>query len=193
MTTQLHTRDTGQEPAATHRWWVLGVLVVSLLLAVLDPSILNVALNTLAEPAPQGLGASSGALQWAVDAHPLAFAALLLGTGVLADRGGRRRTLVACLAVLGLCSLWFAHTGGSGELIAARTGLGVGGALVPRGAALADRAVGSFVSAMHTTAPVAAAVTFAGTLVSLFLLPSRARDASAGPAPAARVHHSTEV
>ncbi|MFK8911454.1 DHA2 family efflux MFS transporter permease subunit [Streptomyces sp. YS-3] len=130
MTTQLASRPAEQDRAAAHRWWVLGVLVVSLLLVVLDTSILNVALKTLAEPAPRGLGASSGALQWSVDSYTLVFAALLFSTGVLADRWGRKRTLVAGLVVFGGCSLWSALAGSAGELIAARAGLGVGGALV---------------------------------------------------------------
>lgn len=111
MTTQLEPRTTEQDQAAAHRWWVLGVLVVSLLLVVLDTSILNVALKTLAEPAPQGLGASSSALQWSVDSYTLVFAALLFSTGVLADRWGRKRTLVTGLVVFGGCSLWSAYAG----------------------------------------------------------------------------------
>lgn len=131
MTTQPRLRTAEQAPAPDpRRWWVLGVLLVSLLLVVLDTSILSVALKTLAQPEPIGLGASQSALQWSVDSYTLAFAALLFTTGVLADRWGRKRTLVAGLVVFGACSLWSAYAGSTDELILARAGLGVGGALV---------------------------------------------------------------
>ncbi|MER5460198.1 DHA2 family efflux MFS transporter permease subunit [Streptomyces sp. NPDC002668] len=130
MTTQPLLRTAGQLPAPdARRWWVLGVLLVSLLLVVLDTSILSVALKTLAQPEPVGLGASQSELQWSVDSYTLVFAALLFTTGVLADRWGRKRTLVAGLVVFGACSLWSAYAGSADELIVARAGLGVGGAL----------------------------------------------------------------
>ncbi|MGI5404491.1 MFS transporter [Streptomyces sp. CA-135486] len=131
MTTQPQLR-TAETPTAfdTRRWWVLGVLLVSLLLVVLDTSILSVALKTLAQSEPVGLGASQSALQWSVDSYTLVFAALLFTTGVLADRWGRKRTLLAGLVVFGGCSLWSAYAGSADELIVARAGLGVGGALV---------------------------------------------------------------
>ncbi|WP_316762745.1 DHA2 family efflux MFS transporter permease subunit [Streptomyces herbicida] len=121
-----HTPQT----AHPHRWRVLAVLLVSLLLVVLDTSILNVALKTLAEPAPVGLGARQSELQWSIDSYTLVFAALLFTTGVLADRCGRKRTLLAGLVVFGGCSLWSAYAHSADELIIARAGLGVGGALV---------------------------------------------------------------
>ncbi|MER5943834.1 DHA2 family efflux MFS transporter permease subunit [Streptomyces sp. NPDC001928] len=132
MTSQPHLRLAEQTPSAAHphRWRVLAVLLVGLLLVVLDTSILNVALKTLAEPAPVGLGATQSELQWSIDSYTLVFAALLFTTGVLADRWGRKRTLLAGLVVFAGCSLWSAHAHSAGELVVARAGLGVGGALV---------------------------------------------------------------
>ncbi|MGI5379742.1 DHA2 family efflux MFS transporter permease subunit [Streptomyces sp. CA-251387] len=132
MTSQPHLRPAERTPSAAHphRWRVLAVLLVGLLLVVLDTSILNVALKTLAEPAPVGLGATQSELQWSIDSYTLVFAALLFTTGVLADRWGRKRTLLAGLVVFGGCSLWSAHAHSAGELVVARAGLGVGGALV---------------------------------------------------------------
>jgi DHA2 family multidrug resistance protein-like MFS transporter len=131
VTTQPRLRTAEQAPAPdARRWWVLGVLLVGLLLVVLDTSILSVALKTLAQPEPVGLGASQSALQWSVDSYTLVFASLLFTTGVLADRWGRKRTLVAGLVVFGGCSLWSAYAASAEELIVARAGLGVGGALV---------------------------------------------------------------
>lgn len=70
------------------------MLVSSLLVVVLDTSILNVALKTLAQPKPKGLGASQTQLEWATNAYTLAFAGLLFTWGVLGDRLGRKRVLV---------------------------------------------------------------------------------------------------
>ena len=70
----------------SRRWWALGALVICLLTLGLDGTILNVALPTLATE----LGASTGGLQWIVDAYILVFAGLLLPIGALGDRIGRR-------------------------------------------------------------------------------------------------------
>ncbi|GAA2511340.1 MFS transporter [Streptomyces thermolineatus] len=119
-------------PEAVHRrrWAVLAVLLSSLLVVVLDNSILNVALKTLAMPPPTGLGASQSALEWAVNSYTLVFAALLFTGGLLGDRLGRKKTLTAGMAVFGLGSLLSAFAGSTGELIAFRAVMGLGGALV---------------------------------------------------------------
>ena len=62
------------------RWWILGVLCLSLLVIGLDNTILNVALPTLS----RDLGATNSQLQWMVDAYVLVFAGLLLTTEVTA-------------------------------------------------------------------------------------------------------------
>ncbi len=67
------------------RWAILGVLVISLLVVVLDNTILNVALRTLADPV-HGLGASQGELEWSINSYTLVFAGLLFTFGVLGDR-----------------------------------------------------------------------------------------------------------
>ena len=76
------------------RWFALAVLCVSLLIVTLDNTVLNVALPTLVDK----LHASSSDLQWIVDAYVLVFAGLLLVSGSLADRVGRKRTFLAGLA-----------------------------------------------------------------------------------------------
>src|SRR5690242_13988482 len=63
--------------AYSRRWWTLGVLCLSLLVIVVDTTIVNVALPTFA----RDLHASSSGLQWIVDAYTLTFAALLLLAG----------------------------------------------------------------------------------------------------------------
>ncbi|WP_328348530.1 MFS transporter [Micromonospora sp. NBC_00421] len=111
------------------RWAILGVLVISLLVVVLDNTILNVALRTLADPV-HGLGASQGELEWAINSYTLVFAGLLFTFGVLGDRVGRRRFLLVGLVLFGLSSLLSAYAQSPGQLIAARALMGVGGAAI---------------------------------------------------------------
>ncbi|HMG27744.1 MAG TPA: MFS transporter [Acidimicrobiia bacterium] len=116
------------------RWWILAVLCLSLLIIVVDNSILNVALPTLARPESQGgLDATTSQLQWMVDAYTLVFAGLLLTAGSLGDRFGRRGALQVGLSVFGLGSLLSAMSSSPGQLIAARALMGVGGAFIMPG------------------------------------------------------------
>ena len=110
----------------SRRWYTLGVLCLSLLVIVVDSTIVNVALPTLS----RDLHASSSGLQWIVDAYTLTFAALLLLAGAIADRYGRHRALAGGLAVFAAGSLAAAFTQTTAELIAARAVMGVGGALI---------------------------------------------------------------
>jgi len=112
--------------AFERRWWTLVVLSVSLLVISLDNTILNVALPTI----ERDLDASAGALQWIVDSYTLVFAGLLLTMGSLGDRFGRRRALVAGLAVFGTGSLLAALAPSADALIASRALMGLGGALI---------------------------------------------------------------
>src|SRR2546423_8999521 len=109
------------------RWAILGVLVVSLLVVVLDNTVLNVAMRTIADPA-HGLGASQSQLEWAINSYTLVFAGLLFTAGVLGDRYGRRLTLLVGLALFGLASLASAYAQDPNQLIAARAIMGIGGA-----------------------------------------------------------------
>ncbi len=108
------------------RWWILGVLCTSLLVIGLDNTILNVALPTLV----RDLHASTSQLQWLVDAYVLVFAGLLLTTGSLSDRYGRRYALAAGLVVFGIGSVLSAFAGSANTLIATRALMGIGGALI---------------------------------------------------------------
>ena len=106
------------------RWQALIVLALSLLVVTVGNTILNVGLPTIQEE----LDASASELQWIVDGYLLLFAGLLLAAGSLGDRFGRRRALLAGLAVFGAGSLWAAFAGSATELIAARALMGVGAA-----------------------------------------------------------------
>src|SRR5438477_12519115 len=77
------------------RWLTLLVLCVSLLVIVIDNTIVNVALPTLV----RDLGTSISDLQWVVDAYTLVFAGLLLTAGSLGDRFGRKGALTLGLVI----------------------------------------------------------------------------------------------
>ena len=67
-------------------------------MVVLDNTILNVALKTIADPA-KGLGATQSELEWSINSYTLVFAGLLFTFGVIGDRVGRKRVLVGGMAV----------------------------------------------------------------------------------------------
>ncbi|HEU5354095.1 MAG TPA: MFS transporter, partial [Actinocrinis sp.] len=112
------------------RWLILGVLVFSLLVVVLDNTVLNVALKTIALPKPDGLGASQSDLEWSINSYTLIFAGLLFTWGILADRLGRKRILMLGMVLFGITSVLCAYAGSPGELIAARAAMGFAGAAI---------------------------------------------------------------
>jgi EmrB/QacA subfamily drug resistance transporter len=111
------------------RWIILGVLITSLMAIVLDNTVLNVALKTIAEPAA-GLGASQSQLEWAINSYTLVFAGLLFTFGVIGDRIGRKRMLMAGLAAFGLFSLITAYSHSPDQLVWARAAMGLAAAAV---------------------------------------------------------------
>ncbi|WP_018566042.1 MFS transporter [Streptomyces sp. PsTaAH-124] len=118
---------TGREPRRTA---VLVAVLAAVLLVSMDNSILNVALKTLAEPAPVGLGADHSQLQWAVDAYTLAYAGLLLVSGLLGDRVGHKKLLVAGVALFGVSSALSAYARTPDQLTGLRAVMGVAGSLI---------------------------------------------------------------
>jgi EmrB/QacA subfamily drug resistance transporter len=111
------------------RWAILGVLVFSLLAVVLDNTILNVAMKTIADPVA-GLGATQGELEWAINSYTLVFAGLLFTFGVIGDRTGRKRMLFIGMILFGLSSLASAYAQDPAQLILARAAMGLGGAAI---------------------------------------------------------------
>ena len=75
------------------RWWTLGTLCVALIVIGVDNTILNVALPSIV----RDLNASGSQLQLMVDAYTVVFACLLLTSGSLGDRYGRRHALTRYL------------------------------------------------------------------------------------------------
>lgn len=91
-----------------HRWRILGVQCLSLVLIVAGNSSLNVALPTIVRE----LGATQTQLQWIVDAYAITFAAILLPAGALGDRYGRKGTLQVGLTVFGGAAFGRRRAGG---------------------------------------------------------------------------------
>ncbi len=125
-TNRLRIDSNGTAEPYEKRWVALGVLCLSLILVVLDNTVLNVALPTLV----RDLGASTTDLQWMVDSYVIVFAGLLLTAGALGDRFGRRRSLQAGLVVFSVASGLAAISTTSSQLIGARAVMGLGAAFV---------------------------------------------------------------
>ena len=115
-------------PAAGHprRWAVLAVLALTVFITVVDGTIVNVALPSLARE----LDATTRQLQWIVDAYLVVFAGLLLAAGGLGDRYGRKPLLIAGLAAFGATSALAGSMGSAETLIGARALMGIGAAMV---------------------------------------------------------------
>ncbi|MBB2915563.1 EmrB/QacA subfamily drug resistance transporter [Streptosporangium becharense] len=108
------------------RWWVLGVLCLSLLVLVVDNSVLNLAIPALMID----LGAGPADIQWIIDAYILVFAGLLLTAGSLSDRYGRKRFLIIGLVLFGGASLAALAVTEPWHLVAVRALMGVGGSIL---------------------------------------------------------------
>ncbi|WP_420034626.1 MFS transporter [Streptomyces sp. cg28] len=129
-TTAENTGGTPQQPApaAGHpqRWIILGVICLAQLTVLLDNTVLNVAIPSLTRE----LHASTSDIQWVISAYSLVQSGLLLTAGSTADRYGRKKMLAAGLVLFGVGSLVAGLADSTGQLIAARAGMGVGGALL---------------------------------------------------------------
>ncbi|MBO9608882.1 MAG: MFS transporter [Paenibacillaceae bacterium] len=112
--------------SSTRRWWILGVLALSLLVIGLDMTVLNLAMPALAED----LQATTSQLQWFANAYNLVLAAMLLPAGLFGDRFGSKKVLLTALLLFGGASVACALAGDAGFLIAARAVLGLGAALM---------------------------------------------------------------
>ncbi|MFG2868155.1 MFS transporter [Streptomyces sp. NPDC048338] len=116
-------QTTGGHP---QRWLILGVICLAQLTVLLDNTVLSVAIPSLTSE----LHASTTDIQWMINAYSLVQSGLLLTVGNAADRYGRKKLLAAGLALFGLGSLAAGLAGTTAQLIAARAGMGVGGALL---------------------------------------------------------------
>ena len=125
MASTTETPGTKQRTPA-HGWWPLVVIASAHLMAILDTTVMFVALPSV----QHALGLSVTARQWIVTAYTLAFAALLLVGGRLADRLGARRTLLIGVAGFALASAAGGASVTGAMLIAARAVQGAAAALL---------------------------------------------------------------
>jgi EmrB/QacA subfamily drug resistance transporter len=105
---------------------ILAALLLAAFAINLDTTIVNVALPTLLRE----LHASNSQLQWIVDAYNLVFAALLLASGSLSDRVGRKGMLLAGLGVFGTATFVGGLMSSPSQLIAARCFMGLGATMI---------------------------------------------------------------
>ncbi|MEU4076463.1 MFS transporter [Streptomyces venezuelae] len=128
MTTTTTTpTDPARPPlSARGRWTVLAVCCLSMFLVGLDTTVVNVGLPAIG----RGLEVDTRGLEWIVDAYTLVLASLLISSGALADRFGRRRVFQSGLALFGAASLLCALAPTAGALVAGRALQGVGASML---------------------------------------------------------------
>ncbi|AOR36625.1 MFS transporter [Streptomyces fodineus] len=120
------TRPVPPVLSARRRWTVLAVCCLSMFLVGLDTTIVNVGLPAIG----RALGVGTRSLEWTVDAYTIVLAGLLISSGALADRFGRRRVFQWGLALFGAASLLCATAPSVGALVAARAVQGVGASML---------------------------------------------------------------
>ena len=127
------TTEADQNPAALgtpdrerRPLLLMVVLCVAQFMVILDATVVNVALPSIA----RSLSFPAGGLQWVVTAYVLASGGLVLLGGRAADVAGRRRIFLAGLALFTAASLASGIAPAAGALIAARAGQGLGAALL---------------------------------------------------------------
>jgi len=117
-------------------WVALAGLSAVFLFEMLDNAVLNVALPTIG----RDLRASTTDLQWVTGAYSVVFGGLMLLFGAIADRFGRRRTMLVGLVLLGVAGLATAFVTTTSELVAVRAVMGIAAAMTTPGSmALAFR------------------------------------------------------
>ncbi|ACZ31184.1 major facilitator superfamily MFS_1 [Xylanimonas cellulosilytica DSM 15894] len=104
-------------------WLALSVLLLGVAMALLDTTIVNVALPTIRT----SLDASEATLSWIVSGYALAYGLALIPSGRLGDRFGHSRMFIIGLTGFTLASLWCGLAGGPTELIVARIVQGASG------------------------------------------------------------------
>ena len=150
--------------------WALAGLSLSMLLSSLGTSIANVALPTLA----QAFAASFQAVQWIVLAYLLAITTLVVAAGRLGDIAGRRRLLLAGLALFTLASILCGAAPALWLLLAARAAQGVGAAIMMAltmalvGDTVAKERTGSAMGLLGTMSAIGTALgpSFGGILIA---------------------------
>lgn len=114
------------EPVSKTRWWTLAVLAFSVSLIVIDGTIVNVALPVIIA----ALSLTAAQAAWVTTIYALVFSALLIISGRLGDRYGRKTTLLTGIVIFVIASLMASSSQGASGMLLARALQGIGGALV---------------------------------------------------------------
>ena len=120
-----------------YKWVVATIFVIGLFMDIMDTTIVNVALPTLAKD----FGASAASIEWVVLGYLVSLAVWIPASGWVGDRFGTKRTFLFALLAFTLASALCGQANSAGELIAFRVLQGVGGGmLTPVGTAMLFRA-----------------------------------------------------
>ncbi|MCZ4604221.1 MFS transporter [Streptomyces sp. Lzd4kr] len=117
---------TAEAPVTQRPWLVLAIMCVGFFMALLDGSIVNIAIPTLID----GLDASYDQALWIIDGYMLVFSVLLITTGRLGDIYGYRRLFLIGITLFTVASALCGLSESPGWLLAARVLQGLGGALL---------------------------------------------------------------
>ncbi len=109
-----------------HKWVVLGATVFGLFMAILDASIVNIAIPTI----QRDLDTDIDSVTWVLNAYNLVFAVLLIPAGRLADRFGRKKLFLTGIIIFSLCSLGAGLSDRIEMLVAWRAAQAVGAAIM---------------------------------------------------------------
>jgi EmrB/QacA subfamily drug resistance transporter len=112
------------ERGLARRWWALIAICTGTFMLLVDVTIVQVALPRI----QRDLHASFTSLQWVIDAYALTLSALILTSGTLADRIGRKRVFTGGVALFTIASLLCGLSKSTTLLILARGLQGFGGA-----------------------------------------------------------------
>jgi EmrB/QacA subfamily drug resistance transporter len=130
QTTTAAPRSTARElsvaPTDARRWLIFAVTMFGLFMALLDMTVVNIAMPSLAH----GLNTSIASVSWVLNAYNIVFAVLLVPMGRLADQFGRKRFYLLGMAIFTLGSLLCASSWSVGPLIGSRVIQGAGAAVL---------------------------------------------------------------
>ncbi|MHB1005683.1 MAG: DHA2 family efflux MFS transporter permease subunit [Chloroflexota bacterium] len=112
--------------ARSNPWAVLIVMCLGFFMILLDTTVVNVAIPSIA----QGLGASLDGILWVLNSYILVYAVMLITAGRLGDRYGQRNLFALGMALFILASALSGVAQNTEQLIGARVLQGIGGALL---------------------------------------------------------------
>ncbi|HEX3032101.1 MAG TPA: MFS transporter, partial [Bacillota bacterium] len=111
---------------AIYKWLALSVVVVGTFMAILDSSIVNIAIPKMMAV----FGVSTDEIQWVVTAYMLVMGAVIPVTGYLSDRYGTKKTYMFALAAFTVGSALCGIAWSNSSMIAARVIQALGGGMI---------------------------------------------------------------